>query len=255
MSKRRCQNCRKYFVNFSGIDSSFCNLSKKLELFIKGGTDVLWSPTIDYTRYILREAFRRFGINFSIQLIKRGYYPKGGGEVKLEVFPSEIKSISLIKRKTNVLKLFCSFSKISEKTIRKEIAKINLKLQEKKFVVDNIIKKEDAIDSGATLLIANIEGNSIIGIDSVFDKTTNKFNLDLNRITENDLGVDGNLADMLVLPASMSEGMTIFRVPNISKHLETNLYVTSKITGCRYGIGKLKNGYEVRIDGSSNSSI
>ena len=29
---------------------------KKLDLEIKGGTDVLWSPSIDYTQYVLREA-------------------------------------------------------------------------------------------------------------------------------------------------------------------------------------------------------
>jgi RNA 3'-terminal phosphate cyclase (ATP) len=49
--------------------------------------------------------------------------------------------------------------------------------------------------------------------------------------------------------------MTIFQVENISKHLETNLFVTSKITGCKYGIGKLKEGFEVRIEGISYSSI
>jgi len=60
---------------------------------------------------------------------------------------------------------------------------------------------------------------------------------------------------MLVLPASLSKDMSKFRVQKISKHLETNLYVTSKITGCKYGIGKLDDGYEVRITGNSNTSI
>ncbi len=60
---------------------------------------------------------------------------------------------------------------------------------------------------------------------------------------------------MLVLPACLSKDMSIFRVQKISKHLETNLYVTSKITGCKYGIGKLDGGYEVRITGNSNTNI
>ena len=89
----------------------------------------------------------------------------------------------------------------------------------------------------------------------MYDKKCDEFNLDLREIIENNLGVDENLADMVVLPASLANGMTIVRVPKISKHLETNLFVTSKITGCRYGIGKLQNGYEVRIEGVSNSSI
>ena len=60
---------------------------------------------------------------------------------------------------------------------------------------------------------------------------------------------------MLVVPASLAKGKTTFQVEKIPKHLETNLFVTSKITGCRYGIGKLPNGFEVIIEGISYPSI
>ena len=233
--------------------SAICQ--KKLELNIIGGTDVLWSPTIDYTRYILREAYSRLGIIFSIKLIKRGYYPKGGGEIKLEVLPSKVKAISLIQRKTKKLKIFCSFSKLPEEKVNQQIFRIKSKLIEKNFVIESIVRKEEGVDSGSSVVVFSIDDNSIIGIDSIYDKKTGKFNLDLDKIIKNNLGVDENLVDMLVLPASLTNEMTIFRVPKISKHLETNLFVTSKITGCKYGIGKVKDGFEVRIKGVSNSSI
>ncbi|MCE9651953.1 MAG: RNA 3'-phosphate cyclase [Nitrosarchaeum sp.] len=228
---------------------------KKLNLIIKGGTDTLWSPTIDYTQYVLREAYSRMGINFSIKLIKRGYYPKGGGEVNLDILPSNVKSISLNQRKTKNIKLICSFSNLPNELIKKLVEEIRKKLTEKKFIVETQINEENAIDSGASLLIFSDDEESIIGIDSIFDKKTERFNLDLESFTENNLGVDERLADMLVLPASLTNEMTIFRVNNISKHLETNLFVTSKITGCKYGIGKLSDGFEVRIEGVSNTSI
>jgi RNA 3'-terminal phosphate cyclase (ATP) len=69
------------------------------------------------------------------------------------------------------------------------------------------------------------------------------------------LGVDNHLSDMLVLPVSLIDETSFFRIKEITKHLETNLYVTSKITGCKYGIGKLDDGFEVRIKGNSNSII
>lgn len=228
---------------------------KKLNLTIKGGTDTLWSPTIDYTQYVLREAYSRMGIKFSIKLIKRGYYPKGGGEVNLDVLPSNVKPISLYQRKTKNVKLFCSFSNLPNELIKKHVESIERKLTERKFVVQTQLVEESAIDSGASLLIFSIDEESIIGIDSIFDKKTEKFNLDLESFTENNLGVDERLADMLVLPASLTSEMTIFRVKNISKHLETNLFVTSKITGCKYGIGKLSDGFEIRIEGVSNTNI
>ena len=222
---------------------------------IKGGTDVLWSPSIDYTQYVLKEAYSRMGIKFSLELCKRGYYPKGGGEISLHVNPSNLKSILFTKRKTNVVKLICTFSKLSVEEIRKKINIIKEKLVKENFIVETEIKNQDAIDSGASLLIYSIDENSIIGVDALFDKKTQNFNLDFDKFIKNSLGVDENLADMIVVAASLGHGKTVFHVKEITKHLETNLFVTSKITGCKYGIGRLDEGFEVIIEGVSNSSI
>ena len=227
---------------------------KKLSLIIKGGTDVLWSPSMDYTQHVVKEAYSRMGIEFSVEIIKRGYYPKGNGEVKLEVYPSKIKSLTLSKRETNNLKLKCTFSKISIDVIKEKIEMIKEKISKANFNVEIEIKEEEAIDSGASLLIYSIDKNSIIGIDGLFDNKKQNFDLDFEKFN-NSLGVDESLADMLVVPASLGINKTIFEVKEITKHLETNLFVTSKITGCKYGIGKTSEGFEVIIQGVSNSSI
>jgi len=77
----------------------------------------------------------------------------------------------------------------------------------------------------------------------------------LNKFIDNSLGVDEKLADMLVALASLGDKKTIFHTKEITKHLETNLFVTSKITGCKYGIGRLDDGFEVIIEGISYTSI
>jgi RNA 3'-terminal phosphate cyclase (ATP) len=236
---------------------------KKLDLAIKGGTDVLWSPSIDYIQHVLGEAYSRMGIKFSIGLSKRGYYPKGGGYVQLQVHPhnikailfsKNIKAILFSKRKTSNVKLICSFSKLPIEKIKKEIEEIKKKLTDANFIVDIEIKNEEAMNSGASVLIYSIDENSIIGIDGLFDKKRQKFDLDVEKFIKSS-SIDENLADMLVVPASLGNGKTIFQVREISKHLETNLFVTSKITGCKYGIGKTSNGFEVIIEGISNPSI
>ena len=91
---------------------------------------------MDYTRYVLKEAYSRIGINFSIKLTKRGYYPKGGGEIKLEVYPSKIKSINFSQRKTNDLKLTCTFSKISRELIIEKLKIIKEKFSKTNFNVE-----------------------------------------------------------------------------------------------------------------------
>ena len=230
---------------------------KKLKLSITGGTDVLWSPTGNYTKYVLSEAYSRLGINYSMNFVKRGYYPKGGGIVGVEVFPSKkIVPINLLERKTTDVKLFCSFSKISKNKIMNSVDNIKNEIEKRNFSVSLDVKEEEAIDQGSSILVLSFDSGSIIGSDGLFDLKKGVFSEKISEeFLDNKLGVDNHLADMLVLPASISNEMTIFRVSKITKHLETNLYVTSKITGCKYGIGKLDNGYEIRIKGNSNTSI
>ena len=229
---------------------------QKLKLRIRGGTNVLWAPTIDYTNFLLSDIYSRMGIKFSINLVKRGYYPKGGGIVEIDVEPSEkIIPISLDRRKTKNVKIFCSFSKLPAELINNQIEEIEEKLLDNNFEVTKEIYEENVDDSGATILIWSKDNNSIIGNDSIFDLKRKGFYLDLDGFIKNNYSVDENLADMLVLPASLASGMTKFQIKKISKHLETNLFVASKITGCKYGIGQLQDGYEIRIQGISYTSI
>jgi RNA 3'-terminal phosphate cyclase (ATP) len=228
---------------------------KKLNLTIKGGTDVLWSPSIDYTQYVLKEAYSKMGIKFTLELCKRGYYPKGNGKINLQIYPSNVKSTSFSERKTNIAKLICTFSKLPIEKIEKQIEEIKKELIKENFIIETEIKNQDAMDSGASLLIYSIDEHSIIGVDALFNKKIQSFDLDFDKFIKNPLGVDENLADMIVVPASLGNRKTTFQVKEITKHLETNLFVTSKITGCKYGIGKITNGFEVIIEGILNSSI
>ncbi|RYY85540.1 RNA 3'-terminal phosphate cyclase [archaeon] len=54
-----------------------------LELW--GGTNVSHSPPIDHLEHVLLPLLRSTGIHASIQVMRRGYYPRGGGRVSLTV--------------------------------------------------------------------------------------------------------------------------------------------------------------------------
>jgi RNA 3'-terminal phosphate cyclase (ATP) len=64
-------------------------------LQIQGGTDVQWSPAIDYFKNVFLPALSSFGAKVSLGVLQRGYYPKGQGEVLLQVEPSKLKSSHL----------------------------------------------------------------------------------------------------------------------------------------------------------------
>ncbi|AEK72904.1 RNA 3'-terminal-phosphate cyclase [Thermococcus sp. 4557] len=56
---------------------------------ITGGTDVPWSPPVDYLKNVTLYALGKMGIEAEMDLKRRGHYPKGGGLVTGRVEPWE----------------------------------------------------------------------------------------------------------------------------------------------------------------------
>lgn len=55
----------------------------------EGGTDVKWSPPIDYMEHIMTRIGAMFGASIDVTTSRRGFYPKGGGIAGLDVSPGE----------------------------------------------------------------------------------------------------------------------------------------------------------------------
>ena len=60
---------------------------EKLRMRISGGTDVRAAPPLDYFRYVLLPLVYSMGARAKIEVLLRGYYPRGGGKVVVDVEP------------------------------------------------------------------------------------------------------------------------------------------------------------------------
>lgn len=74
-------------------------------LTLYGGTNATMAPQTDYTKNVfLPFARRHFGIGkFSLDIKKRGYFPKGGGEVQFSIEPlsgpdQKLRNITLLEK-------------------------------------------------------------------------------------------------------------------------------------------------------------
>ena len=57
-------------------------------LILRGGTNAAFAPQIDYTEHVFLPFLRKhLGLDPQMQVVKRGYYPKGGGEVHVSIPP------------------------------------------------------------------------------------------------------------------------------------------------------------------------
>jgi RNA 3'-phosphate cyclase len=60
-----------------------------LTIHLQGGTDVRWAPSWDYFSHVFLPLVKKLGVHADAQLIKRGYYPVGGGEAVLTIQPAD----------------------------------------------------------------------------------------------------------------------------------------------------------------------
>ncbi|KAJ8305578.1 hypothetical protein KUTeg_016123 [Tegillarca granosa] len=65
-------------------------------LTLKGGTDADMAPQIDYESDVFRKVAEKFGFKFDVHVKKRGFYPKGGGEVIATGYPAHsLQSVTM----------------------------------------------------------------------------------------------------------------------------------------------------------------
>jgi len=233
-----------------------------LKFRVIGGTDVKNSPTIDYMRFVLSEMFKRIGIRFTINVIKRGYYPNGGGIADIEIFPSKkIESLELVKIRNDVRPNIISvYSNLPKHVSERQISAAISRLEKNEIQCNNYTSSlENAESKGSSILIyLTSDSEQIFGSDQIGERNKKSEEIG-NSAAERfanyylkNVGVDDNLADMIILPLSLSSGRSVFTVQNITNHLNTNLQIINKFLDFRYNIKSLDNKNMVTINGNGS---
>lgn len=226
---------------------------------ITGGTDTKMSPTLDYLRFIVCEIFRNLGIRFSIEVTKRGYYPKGGGKVYSEIssckMPNTLDLLTTRRIDPKISSVCCLLPK---HVAERQISSALLRLEKNGIPCNNYSSSFEYSQSpGSSILVySQSDFGPYIGGDAVAEKgkpaekvgqeAADKF---LKAFTDN-APIDAFLADMLVIPLCVAHGKSRYKIGKVTQHLRTNLYTASKIIDCKYQIEPYKNGNIVSITNS-----
>ncbi len=231
---------------------------QKCSFEIIGGTDVKWSPTIDYFNYVFLPALKALGVDAKLVVKRRGYYPKGGGLVKVEVEPAEsIKPLTLIGQPASSANIISVCSQLPPDVAKRQLnSALNILNQHKIPVADVRSLVEPAVGAGTSITIYSVDESrgTYLGADAIGERgkpaeqvgreAAERFLAEWSA----QAAVDSHLADMLVLPLSLAEGTSTYITSKLTQHLETNLYVVSRLTGCAYELNKLSSGaVEVKI--------
>ena len=75
---------------------------QRVSVSVVGGTDVRQAPCADYFARVLLPLLARMGIAPRLDVVRRGYYPRGGGELRLALDPCAPRPLHLRTRGTLV---------------------------------------------------------------------------------------------------------------------------------------------------------
>lgn len=218
----------------------FCK--KQTRLLINGGTDVEWSPQIDYLKNVILPFFKPYTKNIELNILKRGYYPKGGGQVELIVEPQlrkkplnflEQGKINLIKgnvHASNSLKK----AEVCERMIKgcKEI------LKDYKFKID--ISYFDSYSDGCGICLWVETDKTIIGADELGKKGVKAeivgFECGKKLLYEinSECAIDQHMADNLIPLLALFGGK--IKTSIVTEHTKTAIWVCEQFLDVKFKI-------------------
>jgi RNA 3'-terminal phosphate cyclase (ATP) len=222
-------------------------------LVLKGGTHVPWSPPAHYLEYVFFPALARLGARVEITLGRWGWYPRGGGELRLTVTPA--RSLGGVDWRTPAapgeFRALSACCRLPEHVARRQAARLKERLGPD-FPVE--IVAAGGQDPGSLVLVwGPLAGFDALGArgkpaERVADEAADAYLV----FRQADAAVDPHLADQLVLYLARARGVSTFSTPVITNHLLTNLWVIEQFLGPVFQVkGNLGERGEICCRGGS----
>jgi RNA 3'-terminal phosphate cyclase (ATP) len=223
-----------------------------------GGTDVRHAPTINYIKHVLLPTLERMGLKTSLTVKKYGYYPKGMGEVILDVVPiSKLASLNLrefgeIKEIEGVS--ICTFlekQRVAER--QAETAKRFLRNHGYASNIRVVNDSSNRLQKGSSLVLwAKTSAGALLGGDAIgelrksSEAVGREAAANLTKEIKAGASVDVHLADMLIPYVALADGTSSFLVREMTEHLDTNIWLAERILDIKFEVTTVENLISVK---------
>lgn len=237
----------------------FC--SKPSLIHLSGGTNVAWSPPIDYLQHILLPRLRQMNYSGTIRLEKRGYYPKGGGLVHTSLYPSRyLKPINLERVETeSEIKGVSHSGSLPEHVAGRQARAAKNTLNEAGYQNVHIELENNprtyCPGSGISLWTmgddSRLVGGDALGRRGLKAELVGRKAAQI-LIKELDSGapVDRHQADMLVPYMALAQGTSIILVSELTLHTVTNMHVVEHFVETKFSItGEVGKPARIKVEG------
>lgn len=219
-------------------------------LRIEGGTHNPAAPPFEFLERAFLPLLRRMGAEVELTLVRPGFYPAGGGEIRVSIAPARLVALELESR-----------GAIVERHVRAVVANLPYEIaqREVRAAAGELGWSED---DGARLEAHTLNGSAgpgnAVSVAVVSEDVTDVFTAfgargvraeqvahdaakQARRYINSDAAVGEHLADQIMLPMALGGGGTFTTTP-LSGHATTNLDVIRRFLEVRTEIVELRRG-------------
>jgi len=225
-----------------------------VELRLIGGTDVPWSPPLDYFRFVFLPLLARMGGKVTIEVVRRGYYPRGGGEIRVNVLPAQ-DFRALVVEPPGAMRRVDGIAHVGN--LPKDVAQRMKHAALRRFVGIAEAKVEEtseaAVGPGGAIVLWTEHENTVLGSSALARKGVPAEALGQAAADEmvEDLkahaSLDIHAADQVLLYSALAKGESRFSVREITKHMETTMWLLENVHNTRFETVEVGGRYQVRV--------
>ena len=213
-------------------------------LVLKGGTHVAWSPPYHYVEHVLLPTLARMGIEAEVRIERWGWYPIGGGEVRVTIYGgSRIQGIEVTERgRIERVWGISAYSNLPEHIGERQRNRAVSILRRKGLDPRIRIVKAPSPGKGTCVFLVAESENALAGFTALgergkrAEKVAEEAAGEFLRYLESGAALDRHLADQLILPLALAESPGAFTTCEVTRHLTTNVWVVEQFLGRRFEV-------------------
>jgi RNA 3'-phosphate cyclase len=224
---------------------------------ITGGTDVRGAPPLDYVRHVLLPLLGRMGARADLEVRRRGYYPRGGGEIEFSFSraalqpqrwedPGRLRHVGGLAHVANLP------PDIAERM--RDAALLQLSLARVTATVDTaILGGEQAIGSGGAVVIWAKTADTVLGAGLVAERGVRAETLgsaagrDLAGDLAAGVALDVHAADQILIYFALAGGESSFTARALTGHARTAMWLIEQSLPVRFETLEMDGKVLVRV--------
>jgi RNA 3'-phosphate cyclase len=213
-----------------------------VRMVITGGSDVRAAPPLDYFRFVLMPLLARLNLTVQLLVHRRGYYPRGGGEIEVRVMPSRPRAFECVE--AGALRAIHGVAHCANLPahIASRMAAAARRTLGEGFhaeIEEQVLTREQAIGPGGAIVLWAERGDTRLGAAAVAERGVPAEHLGETAarelLTELEAGaiLDRHALDQLLIYLACARGRSTFLAREWSAHASTVAWLIGQFLPAR----------------------